>query len=164
MYYKKKAYINNISHTYKQMPITKCETYALHAGTQCASPIMRHICLARACLPQNATHMYRTMHAPCSTHAVRVTCLARLLSGCIIGQMRILDGWELYHFNIRGLLIVGAELSAIIILHYALCSIQVMNEIFDEKWIGRGGPAAWPPRSPDLTSPDYFLWGFVKYA
>ena len=21
---------------------------------------------------------------------------------------------------------------------------------------------AWPPRSPDLTSPDYFLWGFVK--
>ena len=34
-----------------------------------------------------------------------------------------------------------------------------MNEIFDEKWIGRGGPVAWPPRSPDLTSP---LWGFVK--
>ena len=24
-------------------------------------------------------------------------------------------------------------------------------------WIGRGGPVAWPPRSPDLTSPDYFL-------
>ena len=37
-----------------------------------------------------------------------------------------------------------------------------MNEIFDEKWIGRGGPVAWPPRSTDLTSPDYFLWGFVK--
>ena len=31
-----------------------------------------------------------------------------------------------------------------------------MNEIFDEKWIGGGGPVAWPPRSPDLTSPDYF--------
>ena len=26
--------------------------------------------------------------------------------------------------------------------HYALCSRQVMNEIFDEKWIGRGGPVA----------------------
>ena len=26
--------------------------------------------------------------------------------------------------------------------HYALCSIQVMNEIFDEKWIGRGGSVA----------------------
>ena len=46
--------------------------------------------------------------------------------------------------------------------HYALCSKQVMNEIFDEKWIGRGGPVAWPPRSSDLTSADYFLWGFVK--
>ena len=41
--------------------------------------------------------------------------------------------------------------------HYALCSRHVINEIFDEKWIGRGGPVAWPPRSPDLTSPDYFL-------
>ena len=47
-------------------------------------------------------------------------------------------------------------------LHYALCSKQVMNEIFDEKWIGRGGPVACPPRSPDLTSPDYFLLGFIK--
>ena len=43
-----------------------------------------------------------------------------------------------------------------------LCSRQVKNEIFDEKWIRRGGPVAWPPRSTDLTSPDYFLWGFVK--
>ena len=47
-------------------------------------------------------------------------------------------------------------------LHYDLCSRQVMNKIFDIKWIGRGGPAAWPPRSTDLASPDYFLWGFVK--
>ena len=46
--------------------------------------------------------------------------------------------------------------------HYALCSRQVMNEIFDEKWIGRGSPVAWPPRSTDLTTPHYFLWGFVK--
>ena len=46
--------------------------------------------------------------------------------------------------------------------HYALCSRQVINEIFNERWIGRGGPVAWPPRSPDITSPDYFLWGFVE--
>ena len=101
----------------------------------------------------------------------------------------------MYHFNIRGPLIVGAALSAITSLvhisakrtasingrrtlacshehidatrrcttpRYALCAKQVMNEIFDEKWIGRGSPVACPPRSPDLTSPDYFLWGFVK--
>ena len=39
--------------------------------------------------------------------------------------------------------------------HYALCSRQVMNEIFIERWIGRDGLVAWPPPSLDLTSPDY---------
>lgn len=29
-------------------------------------------------------------------------------------------------------------------------------------WIGRGGPTAWPARSPDLTVMDFFLWGRVK--
>ena len=38
----------------------------------------------------------------------------------------------------------------------------MINDIFDGKWIGRGGPVAWPPCSPHLTSRDYFLWGFVK--
>jgi hypothetical protein len=28
-------------------------------------------------------------------------------------------------------------------------------------WIGRGGPTAWPPMSPDLTPLD-FLWGCVN--
>jgi hypothetical protein len=29
-------------------------------------------------------------------------------------------------------------------------------------WIGRDGPIASPPRSPDLTPLDLFLWGYVK--
>jgi len=38
---------------------------------------------------------------------------------------------------------------------------------FPQKWIGRGaeqsgGLKDWPPRSPDLTPLDYFLWGYVK--
>jgi len=28
--------------------------------------------------------------------------------------------------------------------------------------VGRGGPTAWPPRSPDLTPLDFFAWGFIK--
>jgi len=28
--------------------------------------------------------------------------------------------------------------------------------------IGRGGPAAWPLRSPDINPLDIFLWGYVK--
>jgi hypothetical protein len=30
------------------------------------------------------------------------------------------------------------------------------------RWIGRAAPLPWPPRSPDLTPLDFFLWGFVK--
>ncbi|XP_070526515.1 uncharacterized protein [Cardiocondyla obscurior] len=39
---------------------------------------------------------------------------------------------------------------------------EELNERFPDKWIGRGGPIAWPPRSPDLTVLDFFLWGHVK--
>ncbi|GBM00509.1 hypothetical protein AVEN_111737-1 [Araneus ventricosus] len=28
--------------------------------------------------------------------------------------------------------------------------------------MGRGGPIAWPPRSPDLTPLDFFFCGYVK--
>jgi hypothetical protein len=30
------------------------------------------------------------------------------------------------------------------------------------RWIGRGGPIAWPRKLPDLTPLDFFLWGYVK--
>ncbi|CAG4958767.1 unnamed protein product [Colias eurytheme] len=30
------------------------------------------------------------------------------------------------------------------------------------RWVGRGGPVTWPPRSPDLTPLDFFLWGHMK--
>lgn len=39
---------------------------------------------------------------------------------------------------------------------------QHLNEAYPNKWIGRGGPVSWPARSPDLTSLDFFLWGFIK--
>jgi len=29
-------------------------------------------------------------------------------------------------------------------------------------FINRGGPTAWPPRSPDLTPLEFFAWGFIK--
>src|SRR5215469_12725777 len=29
-------------------------------------------------------------------------------------------------------------------------------------WLGRLGPVAWPPRSPDLTPLDYYIWGHMK--
>jgi hypothetical protein len=30
------------------------------------------------------------------------------------------------------------------------------------RWIGRFGPIAWPPRSLDLTTLDFFMWDYVK--
>jgi len=40
--------------------------------------------------------------------------------------------------------------------------IDVLNEGFPDAWIGRGGPISWPPRSPDLSPLDFFLWGYIK--
>lgn len=41
-------------------------------------------------------------------------------------------------------------------------SIALLQEIFPSRLISRFGDVNWPPRSPDLTAPDYFLWGYLK--
>ena len=38
----------------------------------------------------------------------------------------------------------------------------MLNDVFPDGWIGRGGPTSWPPRSPDVTPLDFFLWGYAK--
>lgn len=37
-----------------------------------------------------------------------------------------------------------------------------LDQRFRNKWIGRGGPIAWPARSPDLNPIDFFVWGHLK--
>jgi hypothetical protein len=37
-----------------------------------------------------------------------------------------------------------------------------LNHTMPGGWIGNGAPIAWPPRSPDLTTLDLFVWGYVK--
>ncbi|KAJ4442309.1 hypothetical protein ANN_12177 [Periplaneta americana] len=47
--------------------------------------------------------------------------------------------------------------------HFANMVRTFLDEQFPARWIGRGSPyITWPARSPDLTPPDFFLWGFVK--
>lgn len=46
--------------------------------------------------------------------------------------------------------------------HYANHVRSFLDGMFPDRWIGRGGPTPWPPRSPDMTPLDFFLWGFVK--
>ena len=46
--------------------------------------------------------------------------------------------------------------------HFSNRARNHLNRSFGARWIGRGGPVAWPPRSPDLTPCDFFLWGTMK--
>ena len=38
-------------------------------------------------------------------------------------------------------------------------SMDLIARFFDDRIISRN---LWPPRSPDLTTPDFFLWGHLK--
>ena len=42
------------------------------------------------------------------------------------------------------------------------CNIWFLDATFPNRWIGRDGPTPCPPRSPDITPLDLFLWGYVK--
>jgi len=46
--------------------------------------------------------------------------------------------------------------------HYTRHVVQHLNDTFPNRWIGRGSTINWPPRSPDLTSSDFCLWGLMK--
>lgn len=46
--------------------------------------------------------------------------------------------------------------------HFRVTVRDYLDTVFPNRWIGRAGPIAWPPRSPDCNSLDFFLWGHVK--
>lgn len=46
--------------------------------------------------------------------------------------------------------------------HFSLTARRYLDRRFPDRWIGRGGPIAWPPRSPDLNPLDFYLWGHLK--
>jgi len=41
-------------------------------------------------------------------------------------------------------------------------SLPRVRDIFPHKLISRRGDINWPPRSPDLSPMDFFLWGYLK--
>ena len=71
---------------------------------------------------------------------------------------------ELSRLNIKGTIWFQQDGAP---AHYALSVRQLLNETFPSRWIGRGSdsfpsPISWPPRSPDLSTPDNSLWGIIK--
>ena len=39
-----------------------------------------------------------------------------------------------------------------------VCNIWFLDATFPNRWIGGDGPTPWPPRSPDISPLDLFLW------
>ena len=46
--------------------------------------------------------------------------------------------------------------------HTAKVNLQWLRRVFGNRVVSKGCDMTWPPRSPDLTPPDYFLWGYLK--
>ena len=46
--------------------------------------------------------------------------------------------------------------------HYFLQVRKWLDKKFPNRWIDRRGSIELPTRSPDLTPPDFFLWGYLK--
>jgi hypothetical protein len=43
--------------------------------------------------------------------------------------------------------------------HTANSTMEMLKQFLDDRIISKN---LWQPRSPDLTPPDYFLWGYLK--
>ena len=46
--------------------------------------------------------------------------------------------------------------------HWAIIVREQLNHIFNDHWCGHDGPILWSSNSPDLTPPDFFVWGYIK--
>ena len=48
--------------------------------------------------------------------------------------------------------------------HTSNVSMALLRKKFKGRLISKRGDVHWPPRSPDLTVPDFYLWGYLKGA
>lgn len=46
--------------------------------------------------------------------------------------------------------------------HTARITMEILRQQFPGRVFSRFGDFNWPSRSPDLTAPDFFLWGFLN--
>jgi len=47
-------------------------------------------------------------------------------------------------------------------VHTARALMSVLQQMFPQHVISRGGNVPWLARSPDLSACDHFLWGYLK--
>jgi hypothetical protein len=46
--------------------------------------------------------------------------------------------------------------------HFSRAMRDVLSNAHHDRWTSRGGPTAWPPRSPDLNPLDFYLLGHLN--
>lgn len=46
--------------------------------------------------------------------------------------------------------------------HTAHVTMNILRRVFPNRVVSRFGDVEWPPRSPDLSKCDFFLWGYLK--
>ena len=46
--------------------------------------------------------------------------------------------------------------------HTARATMQLLTAMFQYQKISQHSDFEWPPCSPDLTAPDFWLWGYLK--
>ena len=79
----------------------------------------------------------------------------------------MLRDWFIPHLQDRGLLGRVWFQQNRAPAHYAIAIREFLNKVLADEWIRRGSvhllaPLEWSPRSPDLSSCDNALWGFIK--
>jgi hypothetical protein len=65
-------------------------------------------------------------------------------------------------FQLVILVIYGERMHDGAVAHFSHAVRDVLNNTYHDQWIGRGGPTAIPPCSPDLNYLDFYLWGLLK--
>jgi hypothetical protein len=47
--------------------------------------------------------------------------------------------------------------------HFRRSVRDVLSNTYNDRWIGRGGPTVWHPRSTDLNPLNFYLWERLKF-
>lgn len=68
----------------------------------------------------------------------------------------VLDNMPLHHRHNLWYQLDGAP------IHQTVAVKERINQLFQNRVIGRDRECHWPPRSPDITPLDFFLWGYLK--
>lgn len=108
-------------------------------------------------------------------HDQKVTVWAGVCSKTIIGPFFFRPGetingdryrWMLAHFVLPKMREKGLENFWFqqdgATCHTAHATMDYLRRKFPGRVVSKNGDIDWPPRSPDLTAPDFFLWGFLK--